>query len=746
MAIKISGSTIIDDSRNIVSGAAATFTGNVTIGGTLTYEDVTNIDSVGIVTAGQGVRITAGGLNVVGITTFTDDVRITGGGLNVVGVVTGTSFSGDGSNLTGITATGIGAIGGLTVKNQSGSVVGTGGSIATLDFNGSSGVTVTATSGAAGIATIAISGGFSQDSTANLVAGGGAGAAIDSDTCFNIMIGCNSGAALNAGDHNILLGKDSGCSLDSGGCNVILGNLAGVKVTGGKNNVFIGCQAGECSCGSTINHSCNVFIGHAAGRYRTTSNNNVGLGHIALAGCGGGTGCYNTGVGACAGRCVTSGSHNVAIGNAAMAFCAVTGGKNVAIGLQAGLRVSSGGGNVFLGTYAGFCNGVKDNNVMIGCSAGKCNQGNSNTYLGTQAGCKASATSSNFNIAIGCGAGYCQTDGKRNIAIGCQAKLPVWDDSDQIVFTGGYGESHHDGLIYWFAGCCNAGYTNVGIGTTRPDDAVGAAVTSKLSVGIVSAYQLYGDGSNLTGLAGFSPDDQGNLKAGTNAGAAFDSDTLCNIAIGHRAGCLVNESDFGIFLGTCAGIAYTGSSKCTSGSEIMIGFRAGMGVTTTPDDIIIGNSAACADTYTRNFGVTKRSNIYIGHYAGAKVAGGGAHNVFMGHYAGQCHSIRCGVAIGFYAMRGSGNVSGNSEQLVAVGGRSLEDVTCARNTTAIGYGSGRNSTTGHHNLFGGYLAGSGNQTGNHNVFLGARAGQSVSSSANAEIFIGSYTGRFSETG
>ena len=57
MAIKISGVTIIDDSRNIVSGAAATFTSNVTIGGTLTYEDVTNIDSVGIVTARQDVHI-----------------------------------------------------------------------------------------------------------------------------------------------------------------------------------------------------------------------------------------------------------------------------------------------------------------------------------------------------------------------------------------------------------------------------------------------------------------------------------------------------------------------------------------------------------------------------------------------------------------------------------------------------------------------------------------------------------------
>ena len=57
MAIKISGSTIIDDSRNIVSGAAATFTGNVTIGGTLTYEDVTNIDSIGIITARQDIHI-----------------------------------------------------------------------------------------------------------------------------------------------------------------------------------------------------------------------------------------------------------------------------------------------------------------------------------------------------------------------------------------------------------------------------------------------------------------------------------------------------------------------------------------------------------------------------------------------------------------------------------------------------------------------------------------------------------------
>ena len=43
-----------------VTGVAATFTGDVSIGGTLTYEDVNNIDSVGIVTARSGFKLTGG--------------------------------------------------------------------------------------------------------------------------------------------------------------------------------------------------------------------------------------------------------------------------------------------------------------------------------------------------------------------------------------------------------------------------------------------------------------------------------------------------------------------------------------------------------------------------------------------------------------------------------------------------------------------------------------------------------------
>ena len=38
-----------------VQGTTGTFSGNVSVGGTLTYEDVTNVDSVGIVTARGGL-------------------------------------------------------------------------------------------------------------------------------------------------------------------------------------------------------------------------------------------------------------------------------------------------------------------------------------------------------------------------------------------------------------------------------------------------------------------------------------------------------------------------------------------------------------------------------------------------------------------------------------------------------------------------------------------------------------------
>ena len=80
MAVQISG-------NDITVPRDGSFTRNVTIGGTLTYEDVTNIDSVGLVTARNGIEIGArpgvaasisvdGNMIVSGITTLGSDAII----------------------------------------------------------------------------------------------------------------------------------------------------------------------------------------------------------------------------------------------------------------------------------------------------------------------------------------------------------------------------------------------------------------------------------------------------------------------------------------------------------------------------------------------------------------------------------------------------------------------------------------------------------------------------------------------
>ena len=82
----------------VVTATTGNITGNLTVGGNaditgvLTYEDVTNVDSVGIVTARSGLRVVGGGVTAVGIATFYNGIDLntsnskinTGSGINVI--------------------------------------------------------------------------------------------------------------------------------------------------------------------------------------------------------------------------------------------------------------------------------------------------------------------------------------------------------------------------------------------------------------------------------------------------------------------------------------------------------------------------------------------------------------------------------------------------------------------------------------------------------------------------------------
>ena len=87
-----------DVSGRNFTGVAATFTGNVTVGGVLTYEDVTNVDSLGILTARTGVSVLAGGVDV-----DAGGINVDAGGLNVAGVTTLSQLISSNSSLTGVT-------------------------------------------------------------------------------------------------------------------------------------------------------------------------------------------------------------------------------------------------------------------------------------------------------------------------------------------------------------------------------------------------------------------------------------------------------------------------------------------------------------------------------------------------------------------------------------------------------------------------------------------------------------------
>ena len=126
-------------STNVSIGGTLTVTGNISVGGTLTYEDVTNIDSLGIITARTGIKVTGGELAVG------NAIK-----LGNAGVITATSFSGDGSALTGISGGG-----GITVQDES-STLST--QATTLNFVGAGVVA----SGTGATKTITISGGGSS--------------------------------------------------------------------------------------------------------------------------------------------------------------------------------------------------------------------------------------------------------------------------------------------------------------------------------------------------------------------------------------------------------------------------------------------------------------------------------------------------------------------------------------------------------------------------------------------------------
>ena len=109
MGVQING-----DTGNVIA-TKGTFSGDVGFGGTLTYEDVTNVDSLGIITARNGIKIGTG----VGVAASIS----VDGNAEFSGIVTATTFTGTTGTFTGAVTDSKGDIRSIPANSQSGAYV-----------------------------------------------------------------------------------------------------------------------------------------------------------------------------------------------------------------------------------------------------------------------------------------------------------------------------------------------------------------------------------------------------------------------------------------------------------------------------------------------------------------------------------------------------------------------------------------------------------------------------------------------
>ena len=108
---------VTGDVAGNITGTAGTFSGNVSIGGTITYEDVTSVDSVGVITARNGIKVSAG-----------QSISA------VSGIVT---YYGDGSKLSGIESGVVNFVASGNIANGATVVIKTDGTVGIITQTGS---------------------------------------------------------------------------------------------------------------------------------------------------------------------------------------------------------------------------------------------------------------------------------------------------------------------------------------------------------------------------------------------------------------------------------------------------------------------------------------------------------------------------------------------------------------------------------------------------------------------------------
>ena len=441
---------------------------------------------------------------------------------------------------------------------------------------------------------------------------------------------------------------------------------------------------------------------------------NVAMGDGAF---GNGSASNNVAIGHNASGSVTTSNFNVAIGSVAL-DAQTSGGRNVAIGYDALGADSTGGRSTAVGFGAfanqNFTGGQISYNVAVGYNAGLTNTtGTSNTAIGY--GALELNTTGDTNTAVGKDSLNANTTGTNNTAVGARS-LDANTTGTSNVAVGD-----------------NALGANVsGINNTAVGNEALAANTDNAN----TAIGMYALASNTSGTNG--------VAVGYNALGA-NTTAHNNTAMGYRAleACTTGTQNVAV------------GSNCmpdlTSGNyNIAMGQAALYSLTTGDSNTAIGDNAM-------QFGTTMNSCVAVGENAGRYMTGSG--NVAIGATAMDASSCTGGnnVAVGFEAMSkltsGGDNVAmGRAAALdltsgtgnVAIGNEALENCSTASSNTCIGKQAGRNINANSNVCIGNGAAKNATSM-DTSVVIGDDAGTSITSAGN-NVIIGRSAGDDLTTG
>ena len=601
--------------------------GNASIGGVLTYEDVTNIDSVGVITARTGIKVLAGGINAVG-------------------VVTATSFVGDGSNLTGISGGGdkisegntkaevsdSGSDGKFFVETEGSerfSIDSTGdfkfescndsyfkstGDL-TIDYKSSNSTKMRNFTKSAGFYFFALSdaypvvigSNFSSNpisfyrtgeanigtgitlsgSTGNITASGIITATnfakadgsslggVSSDAQSNTIGGTSSGASFQGTSaiNNTLFGFNSGRDITTGDHNSGFGDRSLYKLTTGSDNTALGQSLYNATTGTK-----NVGTGNWSLFNLTTGSNNNAYGYQTL-------------------DSVTTADNNSAFGHRA-AEGVTTGTNNSALGYEAGQNLTTGSNNIVIGANADASSNSVSNEITLGdANITKFRIPGINFILKDNGG-----TPSNGHVLTVDGngeAGFAAASGGSVTSDGQENTVGGTNAGDSI--TSGTNSTHfgyNAGTTQTTSGNnASFGHSALKQATGGANNAFGYKAGEQVSTGFANSYfgseagSLTKASSYNTGIGNGALKRTGNTQEGNlNTGVGYESLTYLqagdfNTAIGAYSGHEVTGSN-----NVCIG--YQGGDVITSGSNnIVIGSGADASAATVSNEITLGNSS-----------------------------------------------------------------------------------------------------------------------------------------------------------